>query len=339
MNFEQMLHSESLVTFYNPSKVDLTRSLRQETPNGGRCTRDAIIFSINSLINVGKVISSFPSSDEWHILNVFITDGEDTCSRASFNEASQAVFSLDQNLKVSSLKTFLVGIDLQFSSSMAQELTALSKSGRNIHYIPISEQDINSQIDQIKLTQGIMDRLSLPLGSAKQRYAVLFTIDAGITMQGSKFSRICDSVSQFINYLSGDDIVGAVTFSNSCKAITASVQVDSHINVNQYNQNNNLNFNQNNGPTHSNPGFTSPVYSTHPQQPLGNTNFNQPQLQGQQPYYPNQNPQGQQVYYNEPFLQLQQRHIEENRRRRTKTIIIIVCVVVALNLLSLLFYI
>jgi hypothetical protein len=246
------------------NKSTLPSKLKSISPTGATAMRDAVMLAITTMIELYGVIAKLGGAKVWNFVHVVLTDGEDTSSRTTLDDACKVMFLIGQTLPIQMLKTFFIGVDLQYNSQAAKELATLAAcGGENAEFMKVSDIDISNIFEKIKLSLGIIERsrvigvsdgrnaaVAVQKQSAaylmmeKQRYVVLFTLDMSGSMSGSRWRRVCDSVSQFVNHLGGEDLVGAIVFNDTCRLVLNYIPSNSsYLPVSNYNQNYNYQYN------------------------------------------------------------------------------------------------
>ena len=217
----------------------LPTRLKNLQPDGSTAMRDAIMLATKVMIDLGGVISQIGGENLWNFVHVVLTDGDDNYSKTILDDACAVMYAIGQTLKVSTLKTYFIGVDLAPNSKAAREISALALSGgENADYFNINAIQINDIFEKIKVNVGLLQRTGM-VGVAsdnaayvtyhqsidpvlfveKQRYVVLFTLDISGSMAGNKWARVCESVEKFVSYLGSEDLVGAIVFNDTVKLL------------------------------------------------------------------------------------------------------------------------
>jgi Mg-chelatase subunit ChlD len=220
-------------------KSILPSRLKSLKPDGSTAMRDAIMLATKVMIDLGGVISQIGGRELWNFVHVVLTDGDDNASKTILDDACAVMYAIGQTLKVSTLKTYFIGVDLAPNSKAAREISALALSGgENADYFNINGVQINDIFEKIKVNVGLLQRtgmVGVASGNAafvayqqtvdpvifveKQRYVVLFTLDISGSMAGNKWTRVCESVEKFVSYLGNEDLVGAIVFNDTVKLL------------------------------------------------------------------------------------------------------------------------
>jgi uncharacterized protein YegL len=225
--------------FETATKSTLPAKLRNVRidPNGSTAMRDAIMLASMAMLELEVIISQLGGAQVWNFVHIVLTDGDDNSSKTTHNATCEMMSTINTKLQFLSLKTFFIGVGL--GSRAKKELGDLALSGgKNSEFIPIDEVDIESIFERIKVSLGIIERTGVYgmsdgknaalayqnqkdvyLMMKKQRYVVLFTLDMSGSMEGSKWGRVCQSVNKFVNYLGGEDLVGAIIFNDKCSLV------------------------------------------------------------------------------------------------------------------------
>lgn len=213
---------------------ELVKIIRSIRPSGGTKMRDAIKISTSMLLDLGGTLKSLGSDRKWNIVHIVLTDGDDTGSQKSLNEVINLMYAIGKTLKVQTLKTWFIGVDLQENSDTFLELEALAFSGgENAEFEKVNNMEIDSIFEKIKISLGaikkthvnvvatdnyaamaLQEKIDPVLLIEKQQFVVLFTLDISGSMSGMKWVQVCESVEKIINYLEEDDLIGCVVFND-----------------------------------------------------------------------------------------------------------------------------
>lgn len=252
-------------------KSSLSAKLKAISPSGSTAMRDAIMTATTMMLELWRIISTLGGHNVWNFVHIVLTDGDDNASKTSLDDASAVMYTIGRTLNVSVLKTYFIGVDLLSNSKAAREIATLALSGgENAEYFNINEVQINEIFEKIKVGLGILQRTQM-VGVAsgnvaavayqkqidpvllvkKQKYVVLFTLDVSGSMSGSKWRRVCESVSRFTSFLGAEDLVGGIVFNDTVKIVlsqtikTSRPQISGgHSSAYNYSSNNNNNYNQ-----------------------------------------------------------------------------------------------
>jgi hypothetical protein len=100
------------------NQSNLYSKLKKIKPEGSTAMRDAIMKATSVMLDLYRVISSLGGGDVWNFVHIVLTDGDDNASKTSLDDACAVMYSIGLTLKVSTLKTYLIGVDLSNNSSI-----------------------------------------------------------------------------------------------------------------------------------------------------------------------------------------------------------------------------
>jgi len=202
--------------------------------------RDAVICGSELMIRLNAVITELGVGSVWNFVHVVLTDGDDGHSSQTLEETCAIMYLIGQTVKVSSLKTYFIGVGLTPGSMATRELQALANcGGENAEFLNINNSEINDIFEQIKVSIGLLERTQM-VGIAndraailavkkevnpflvleKQRFVVLFTLDMSGSMSGDKWRRVNESVGNFISQLGNEDLVAGIVFNEAVVLVT-----------------------------------------------------------------------------------------------------------------------
>lgn len=237
---------------------NLVNKINSIVPNGGTKLRDAITISTTTLLNLGSVLNKLGSDRKWNIVHIVLTDGEDTGSQKTLPEVIQLMYAIGKTLRIQSLKTWFIGVDLEINSDTFLELEALAfAGGDNAEFERINTMQIGEIFERIKISLGAIKKTQVNMmvndniaGMAiqqqidpvllieQQQFVVLFTLDMSGSMSGDKWRQVCESVGKIIDYLGDEDLIGCVVFNENAKVLLAENRNSKNNNFNNDNNNN-----------------------------------------------------------------------------------------------------
>ena len=130
------------------------------TPGGGTAMRDSLIAGVGLILKLNSALGELGEAERWNFVHILITDGQDSESKSTLEDAAKVMYLIGQTIPVSRCKTIIIGIDLENSPQAAMELVVLSELGGE-----------NCQIHEIWLVNisDLFSRIQVELGmSGKQ---------------------------------------------------------------------------------------------------------------------------------------------------------------------------
>lgn len=215
--------------------------LRNISPTGSTSMRDAVLESALLLIELGKMMEKMGTNGIWNVVNIVLTDGDDTSSKASLRDTCGALSQIGEHIPVQVLKTFYIGVGLENNSKAAREISEMVRSqGKNAEYLNVEAAKIEEVFEKIKISLGIIQRTQAVAGqneegqafvavrqqkkafvmAQKQMFIVLFTLDISGSMSGGRWSKVCNSVDRFVDFLGPEDLVCGVSFNETVNILT-----------------------------------------------------------------------------------------------------------------------
>lgn len=214
--------------------------LRNIKPSGSTAMRDAVLESALLLIKLGDVMQKIMSQNIWNIVNIVLTDGDDTSSKAPLGDTCQALKTIGQHIPINTLKTYFIGVGLETNSKAAIEIASMVKSeGKNAQYLSVDAANIEEVFEKIKISLGVVQRTQAVaargengnfmavrqqqqafLLAEKQMFIVLFTLDMSGSMSGGRWTKVCSSVDRFVRMLGPEDLICGIAFNENVYIIT-----------------------------------------------------------------------------------------------------------------------
>jgi uncharacterized protein YegL len=214
--------------------------LRNIKPTGSTSMRDAVLESALLLIELGKIMQKIGTSNIWNVVNIVLTDGDDTSSKSPLDDTCRAMLSIGSVIPVKNLKTFYIGVGLAPNSNAAKEIAAMVIcGGKNAQYMNVEDAKIEEVFEKIKISLGILERtqavaaqnsqgtfmavrqqVNPVLLAQKQLFIVLFTLDISGSMSGGRWTKVCNSVKKFVQFLGPEDLVCGVAFNEKVSILT-----------------------------------------------------------------------------------------------------------------------
>lgn len=219
--------------------------LRNIKPSGPTSMRDAVLESALLLIELGKMMEKMGTNGIWNVVNIVLTDGDDTSSKASLRDTCSALSTIGVHIPVQVLKTFYIGVGLESNSRASREISEMVRSqGKNAEYLNVEATRIEEVFEKIKISLGIIQRTQAVAGrneegqafvavrqqekafllAQKQMFIVLFTLDISGSMAGARWNKVCNSVDRFVDYLGPEDLVCGVSFNEKVNILTLPTQ-------------------------------------------------------------------------------------------------------------------
>lgn len=190
------------------------------TPNGGTAMRDSLLAGISLILKLNDALMQIGEEERWNFVHILITDGQDTGSEASLEEAAKAMYVVGRTIPVSRCKTIIIGIDLENSPQATAELVVLNQlGGENCELHEIGSVNISDLFDRIQIGLGISRQTGVgliqsPTGQralvisqrnqpfmrvSRTSFAVVFNIDISGSMCGSRYQQVKQSVAHFLS--------------------------------------------------------------------------------------------------------------------------------------------
>jgi len=216
---------------------NLLAKLCSIVPNGRTAMRDSLLAGISMILKLNQCLQQLGLAENWNFVHILITDGQDTASKASLQEAAGAMLAVGQRIPVSRCKTLIIGIDLGEDRKATAELLALRQfGGENCQIFEIGAVNIDELFNRIQVNLGVMRETSVgvaqsPTGQravviaqreqavvqvSRTSFAVVFNIDISGSMQeNGRYERVKRSVAQFLAKSPEDDLVAGICFNES----------------------------------------------------------------------------------------------------------------------------
>ena len=215
------------------------------TPGGGTAMRDSLIAGVGLILKLNSALGELGEAERWNFVHILITDGQDSESKSTLEDAAKVMYLIGQTIPVSRCKTIIIGIDLENSPQAAMELVVLSElGGENCQIHEIGSVNISDLFNRIQVELGMTRQTGVGLVQtasgqravvvaqhdqavmrvSRTSFAVVFNIDISGSMKGSRYQRVKESVAHFLANTPADDLVAGLCF-NSSVMMLKSVQV------------------------------------------------------------------------------------------------------------------
>jgi len=215
------------------------------TPGGGTAMRDSLIAGVGLILKLNSALGELGEAERWNFVHILITDGQDSESKSTLEDAAKVMYLIGQTIPVSRCKTIIIGIDLENSPQAAMELVVLSElGGENCQIHEIESVNISDLFNRIQVELGILrqtgvgvvqnsegeqavvvaQRSQAVMCVSRTSFAVVFNIDISGSMSGSRYRRVKESVAHFLANTPADDLVASLCF-NSSVMMLKSVEV------------------------------------------------------------------------------------------------------------------
>jgi len=219
--------------------------LNSITPSGGTVMRDALLAGVSLILNLNSALMQIGEAERWNFVHILITDGQDSGSKSTLEDAAGAMYLIGQTIPVSRCKTIIIGIDLENSPQAAAELVIVSRiGGENCQIYEIGSVNISDLFNRIQVELGMTRQTGVGLVQtasgqravvvaqhdqavmrvSRTSFAVVFNIDISGSMKGSRYQRVKESVAHFLANTPADDLVAGLCF-NSSVMMLKSVEV------------------------------------------------------------------------------------------------------------------
>lgn len=214
----------------------LMASLDSISPDGGTAMRDSLLTGIGMILNLNAALMQIGRADDWHFMHILITDGQDTSSSASLEDAAERMQAVGEHVPVRRCKTEIIGIDLEESLDSSSELMYLKrKGGENCDLHDINSIDISDLFSRIQMEIGVIRRTQVGIVQSytgqhammvaqssqpvarisKVSFAIVFNIDISGSMSGRRYELVKRSVREFLRECPDDDLVAGICFNDS----------------------------------------------------------------------------------------------------------------------------
>ena len=227
--------------FSSPKDSPIVKELNSTYPSSSTAFYDSVCTGIELIIQLNAFLSQLEMNDTWNFVHIVLTDGEDTSSKTSLESAMKLMLAVGLTLKTSTIKTYFIGIDVEQNFKATRDIAALTLAGgENAQFFQASTVKVEDIFEKIRVGLGIIQQTNMGiianenaaligvqqkytpvLTLKKQKYVVLFNLDASGSMSGSRWKRVCESVRKFTNSLGEGDLVGGIIFNDKVKIITA----------------------------------------------------------------------------------------------------------------------
>lgn len=223
--------------FQTVGNNDLLGRLQCIRPEGRTAMRDSLLAGISVILRLNDELQKLGHAENWNFVHILITDGQDTASKASLEQAASAMLMVGQRIPVSRCKTIIIGLDLEEDRRATAELVALRQfGGENCQIFEIGAVKIDELFDRIQVNLGVMRETAIgvaqsPTGQravmvaqrdravmqvSRTSFAVVFNIDISGSMQeNGRYERVKRSVAQFLAKSPDDDLVAGICFNDS----------------------------------------------------------------------------------------------------------------------------
>jgi len=209
-------------------------------PDGGTSMRDSLIQGIQMMLQLHQILAQCGIAGHWNFVHVVITDGDDTSSHSSLQEAAAIMELIGRTIPARMLKTWFIGVDIENSYKAIQEIgTLVSRGGGNAQFAKISANNMDQIFTQLRINLGLIQHTQVRgvqvgdqalIGVRQQDYAVvtveeqhyvvLFNLDASGSMSGSRWNSVCRCVNEFIKNLGPEDLVAGLAFNTQVIHLT-----------------------------------------------------------------------------------------------------------------------
>lgn len=217
------------LNFFPNKQSNLLANLKATRPSASTSLYDAVFVGIKRLLELYSLLSKLQTNSIWNFVHIIVTDGEDTSSKTQMKDLLGMLMFIGMTLQKAVLKTWFIGC-LDSNKKAEQDLKMLSAvGGDNSDFMNITELEINKVFEKIKIELGISKGVNmvkagnvlaiaqknmLHINVKKERYVVLFTLDKSESMLGSKWSKLCQGVENFMKGLDENDLVGCTLFND-----------------------------------------------------------------------------------------------------------------------------
>ena len=227
--------------FNHPRSTPIVKALTQTSPSSSTAFYDSVITGIQLILELNAFLGKLDLNETWNFVHIVLTDGEDTSSKTSLESAMKLMLAVGLTLKTSTIKTYFIGIDVEQNVKATRDIAALTLAGgENAQFFQASTVKVEDIFEKIRVGLGIIQQTSMGiianenaaligvqkkytpvLTLKKQKYVVLFNLDASGSMSGTRWKRVCESVRKFTDYLGDGDLVGGIIFNDKVKIISA----------------------------------------------------------------------------------------------------------------------
>eukprot|EP01083_Nonionella_stella_P287316 977949_1 len=223
----------SIATMWN--RALLFRILKGIEPNGESALRDAIALSISKMISLKRILNELGVVGH-RFIHIVLTDGVDNKSECSLDDIKGFYHKIGSNIGVTNFfKSYFIGIDL--GPQEKRELQSIADlAGNTAELLNCDDAKKLSEIfSHITSSLGIERRVALNteetnatgateetfyLKRERQKFLVLFDLDAGASMSGNRWNSLLSALNLFFAKLDESDVIGCVLFNHEAICIT-----------------------------------------------------------------------------------------------------------------------
>ncbi len=112
----------------------INKNLKAVTPSGGTAFRDAALLGTSLVLGTASKLVEINVGQAFHFIHIIMTDGQDTSSKATFEQLLRSNYLIGQIIPPKMLTTYYVGIGLDPTNQSSIEMIFLASIGENSFY-------------------------------------------------------------------------------------------------------------------------------------------------------------------------------------------------------------
>eukprot|EP01083_Nonionella_stella_P170010 577711_1 len=214
----------SIATTWNIAMIFTV--LQYIQPFGQRALRDAIAMSISGMAALKIILNKLGVVDH-RFIHIVLTDGIDNKSERSLGDIKGVYHKFVSDIGDTYFKSYFIGVEL--GPQEKRELQSIADlAGNTAELLNCDDAKKLSEIfSHITLSLGIERRVALNteetnatgateetfyLKRERQKFLVLFDLDAGASMSGNRWNSLLSALNLFFGTLDDSDIIGCVLF-------------------------------------------------------------------------------------------------------------------------------
>eukprot|EP01083_Nonionella_stella_P018400 51271_1 len=214
------------------NKNAILYALRNTYCSGATALRDAVGVGVRMMLELKEILDKH-SVIGHKFIHIVLTDGDDNSSNVQLEELATIFMLMGIAFGDHFGKTFFVGIDLQDKAQ--REFQAIAQlAGKAAETFNCNDFSMEDVFERIRINIGLQKRVGIitdgenalfmqqdrvVLSAEREKFLVLFTLDKSGSMSGSRWTKLQQAISSFLNALDGGDIVGVVLFNDKVQRL------------------------------------------------------------------------------------------------------------------------